>query len=54
MFRADGGAEAFLIGLVLLSCSPFVIAAVLAHSSRGKSLGLGGAAASLFADIHMP
>ncbi len=53
MFRAEGGANAFLIGLVLLSCSSYVIAAVLALSRRGRLLGLGGAAASLLADIYM-
>jgi hypothetical protein len=53
MFRAEGGVNAFLIGLVLLSCSPYVIAAALALTSRGKLLGLGGAAVSFIADIYM-
>lgn len=53
LFRAEGGAKAFLIGLVLLSFSPYVIAAALALSHRGKVLGLGGAAASILADIYM-
>ena len=53
LFRAEGGVNAFLIGLVLLSCSPYVIAAVLALSRSGKLPGLGGAAASLLPDIYM-
>jgi hypothetical protein len=53
MFKAEDGAKIFLIGLVLLSCTPYVIAAVLALSRRGKVLGLGGAAAALLGDIYM-
>ena len=53
MFRAEGGASASLVGLVLLSCSPCAIAAVLAVSRPGKVFGLGGAAASLLADMYM-
>jgi len=52
-FKAEGGASAFLVGLVLMSCLPYAIAALLSWSSRGKLLGLGGAAASLLADISM-
>jgi len=53
MFKAEDGAKVFLIGLVLLSGSPYVIAAVLALSRRGQVLGLGGAAAVLLADSYM-
>jgi len=53
MFKAEDGAKVFLIGLVLLSCAPYVIAAVLALSRRGQVLGLGGAAAALLADSYM-
>lgn len=53
IFKAEGGTIVFLIGLVLLSCSPYVIAAVLALSRRGKVFGLGGAAAALLADIYV-
>jgi len=53
IFKAEGGASAFLFGLVLLSCLPYAIAAVLTLSRRGKLLGLGAAAASLLADIYM-
>jgi hypothetical protein len=52
VFRAEGSASAFLIGLVLVSCSPYAVAAVLALSRCGGTLGLGGAAASLLADVY--
>jgi hypothetical protein len=53
MFKAEGGAGTFLVGLVMLSCLPYAIAAVLALSRRGQVIGLGGAAAALLADIYM-
>lgn len=54
LFKADGGmgAIAFLIGLVLWSCTPYAIAAVLAWS-RHAVWGLGAAAACLAADVFM-
>ena len=52
-FKAQGGASAFLFGLLLLSCAPYAIAAILARR-RGKALlGLGAAAACLAADLCM-
>jgi hypothetical protein len=53
IFKAEGGAGAFLVGLVLLSCAPYAIAALLALSRRGRLFGLGGSAASFLADIYM-
>ncbi len=53
IFKADGGVSAFLVGLVLISCAPYAIAALLARSRRGEVLGLGAAAASLVADLYM-
>jgi hypothetical protein len=54
LFKADGGMDAiaFLIGLVLWSCPPYAIAAVLAWS-RHAVWGLGAAAACLAADVFM-
>ena len=54
LFKAEGGmgAIAFLLGLLLWSCTSYAIAAALAW--RGKPvLGLGAAAACLAADLFM-
>ncbi|MES2610280.1 MAG: hypothetical protein V4679_08575 [Pseudomonadota bacterium] len=54
LFKAEGGMDAiaFLIGLLLWSCTPYAIAALL---SRGRRVlwGLGAAAACLAADVFM-
>jgi len=52
-FKAEGGISAFLVGLVLLSCAPYAIAAVLATRGRRALLALGAAGASLLADLYM-
>lgn len=54
VFKAEGGlgAVAFLIGLLLWSCTPYAIAAVLARG-RHAVWGLGAAAACLAADLFM-
>lgn len=53
-FKAEGGMDAFafLTGLLLWSCTPYAIAALLA---RGRCVvwGLGAAAACLAADLFM-
>lgn len=53
-FKADGGngVAVFLVGLVLWSCAPYAIAAVLA-CRRLTPWGLGAAAACLAADVFM-
>lgn len=54
LFKAEGGmgAIAFLIGLLLWSCAPYAIAALLAQGRR-VLWGLGAAAACLVADGFM-
>ena len=54
VFKAEGGlgAVAFLIGLLLWSCTPYAIAALLARG-RHAVWGLGAAAACLAADLFM-
>lgn len=54
LFKAEGGMDAiaFLIGLLLWSCSPYAIAALLARGRR-VLWGLGAAAACLAADVFM-
>lgn len=51
-FKAAGDASAFLLGLLLVSCTPYAIAAALAWNRR-EVLGLGAAAACLVADMFM-
>jgi len=53
VFKAEGGASVFLLGLLLFSCAPYAIAALVAKMSRGPWLGLGAAAACLVADAFM-
>jgi len=53
VFRADGGLSWFLLGLVLLSCLPYGIAAALTRARRAHMLALGWAIASLLADLYM-
>jgi len=53
VFRADGGLSWFLLGLVLLSCPPYGIAAALTRARRAHLLALGWAIASLLADLYM-
>ncbi|SDN27830.1 hypothetical protein [Polaromonas sp. JS666] len=53
VFRADGGLSWFLLGLVLLSCLPYGIAAALTRARRAHLLALGWAIASLLADLYM-
>jgi hypothetical protein len=52
-FKSEGGVSALLVGLLLLSRSPYAVAAALSRSHRGRLLGLGGAAVSWLADISM-
>lgn len=54
LFEAEGsvGAAAFLVGLVLWSCTPYAVVAALAWRNR-HVLGLGAAAACLAADLFM-
>jgi len=53
VFRADGGLSWFLLGLVLLSCLPYGIAAALTRARRAHLLALGWAIASLLVDLYM-
>lgn len=54
LFKAEGGMDAiaFLLGLLLWSCTPYAIAAALAGGHRAV-WGLGAAAACLAADLFM-
>ena len=49
---ADPAGQAFMVGLVLVSCLPYAIAAVLARGRR-VVWGLGAAAACLAGDMFM-
>lgn len=53
LFKADGGFSPFLLGLLLMSWLPYVIAAGIARATKRAVFGLGFAAASLGADLLM-
>jgi hypothetical protein len=52
-FKATGGLSLLLVGLVLLSCVPYAIAAALASRARTSVFGLGAALACLVVDIYV-
>jgi hypothetical protein len=53
LFKAEGGASLFLLGLFLWSCAPYAICIFLALRGTSFLSALGGAALALCADCYM-
>ena len=53
LFKAEGGFSAFLVGLVVWSCLPYAIAALVATRGRRPAIALGAALCALVGDVFM-
>jgi hypothetical protein len=53
LFKAEGGFSAFLVGLVVWSCLPYAIAALVAMRGKRPAIALGAALGALAGDLFM-
>ncbi len=53
LFKAEGGASFFLLGLFIWSCAPYAVCIFLALRGTRFPAALGGAAFALCADCYM-
>lgn len=53
LFEVEGGPSAFVVGLLVWSCLPYVIAAVLGTRGKLPAIALGAALGALAGDLLM-
>ena len=53
LFKAEGGFSTFLVGLVVWSCLPYAVAALVATRGKRPAIALGAALGALAGDLFM-